>query len=349
MDKLKREIGMKRNKLALCILSLCVAGVASADTDFLGGNLLSASAWSDGLPVGQVATINTNGYYNNVNQVSGWLAGSTATFGGGATFTLRVDFAVYQSVLVTVNDATINCSDDFFVQAGNVVLNEGSVTTATDDWEANNNQGRITVNGGTHSSGTNTGHNVGAQKVGCRIDFLGGTVTAGNFRFNAGSTNSVGGSAILASAGPTTTFSSAKGVIDIASDWTGSWEVGSFGAGEWETRLTDANNGFLLDGATIDATSFTNNFAVSGDGTTLSIAAVPPVEVGDISIATLPDGDIEISWNGADGYTYALEYKNDLTDSNWLVYTNVAGIGTITVTVDGIEPETFYQVTGEKN
>ena len=159
------------------------------------------------------------------------------------------------------------------------------------------------------------------------------------------------GSAVLSSAGTGTTFSDATGEIDIASDWTGSWVVGSFSADDWKTALTDSANGFLLDGVAINAAIFADHFIVSVDGSTLTMVAMEPEAIGDISITTLPSGDVEISWNGVAGHSYAVEYKNNLIiEPDWMVYTNnVTGTGTITVTVDGTEPETFYQVTGERD
>ena len=240
-------------------------------THFSGGNLLDANNWSRGLPAYQVATINSNGYYDGVNQANPWISGSKVTIGGGATLTLNEDLSVFACLTCTVNDATINCVDDVFVDNGILILNAGSVTTANDDWEANDHSGRITVNGGTHSSGPDTDHNVGAQRVGTGIDFRGGTVTAGNFRFQSGSVSSVGGSAILASAGLGTTFSDMEGLVNFISDWVGSWEVGSFVVGDWEAALTNGGN-FTLDGSLIDADRFATEFIVSDDGTTLSYA-----------------------------------------------------------------------------
>ncbi|MCK4565328.1 MAG: hypothetical protein KAU94_11725, partial [Verrucomicrobia bacterium] len=327
-------------------------------TDFLGGDLKTSTNWTIGLP-GDIVTNGTIYVDGNDgagdNQQHAWLYGSTTTIGSNATLTMTLDWASRGAVLVTVNDATINCGDDFFVESSTVVLNAGSTTTAIDDWEANNGAGRITVNGGTHSSGTGTGNNVGAQgnstKIGCGIDFRGGTVTAGNFRFQAYSVSSVGGSAILASAGSSTTFSDMTGLVDFIPGWTGSWEVGSFAPGDWETALTNTVNGFKVDGVAIDAASFADNFIVSVDGTTLTMEALDPEEIGDISITTLPGGDVEVSWNGVAGHSYAVEYKNNLViDPSWTVYTNnVTGIGLITVAVDATEPATFYQVTVERD
>ena len=307
---------MKKLVMLVCVLCLCAAGVANASTTFLGGDLLNAANWDKGLPAGQEAAISVDGYYGtNITNSNAWLNGSTATIDGGATLTLNVDFSASGAVLVTVNDATINCTDDFFVQNSNVVLNAGSVVTCADDWEANDDSGRITVNGGSHASGTGTGNNVGAQgsstKIGCGIDFRGSTVTAGNFRFQINSTSSVGGSAILMSHSPSTTFSDMSGEIDIRSDWTGYWEVGSFGDGDWQAALTGGGN-FTLDGAVIDATSFAANFVVSDNGTTLSflnrVATSPDPANGEAMVEVdLADRTVagELSWTAPVAYTGA--------------------------------------------
>jgi len=276
---------VKMKNLVMLVLCLCVAGAVNADTVFVGtggvvpGNLLDAGNWSNGLPAaGNDGSVNVSGFYTGLNNPDFPFGTATVTFGGGAVLSLANDTALKGGTWI-VNNATLNCTDDLFAE-GNLILNAGSVTTATDDWEANNVGGRITVNGGTHSSGTGTGHNVGAQsKAGIGIDFLGGTVTAGNFRFQSSSVSSVGGSAVLASAGAGTTFSDDTGIIDFLSGWTGSWTVGSFGVGEWATRLIDTANGFRLDGAVIDAGTFAANFAVSGDGTTLTMVPEPATMV----------------------------------------------------------------------
>jgi len=250
---------------------------SSTNTYFTGEgvntNLNDAANWSDGLPAGKVAVINSNGFYHGFNQTTEWLSGSTVTVGGGAVLNLHADLAVKNTVSFTVNNATIHCDDDFFCDGGNVILDAGSVTTCNDDWEANDHAGRITVNGGTHSSGPDSGMYVGAQgkadRIGCGIDFRGGTVIAGEFRFQLNSVSSVGGSAILTSAAPTTTFSDYSGNINFLSGWTGYWEVGSFSPGNWKTVLTSGGN-ITLDGTAIDSVRFDNSFRVSFDGTTLT-------------------------------------------------------------------------------
>jgi len=249
----------------------------SETTYFTGGDLRNTINWTGGLPAGRVAIINNNGYYNGVAQNTPWISGSMVTVGVGAVLgPLQADLSVYGGTLI-VNDATINCVDDFFCDGGNVVLNEGSVTTCNDDWEANDHAGRITVNGGTHSSGPDSGMYVGAQggsaRIGCGIDFRGGTVIAGDFRFQLNSSSSIGGGAVLTSASPTTAITDYSGNINFISGWTGYWEVGSFSPGNWKTVLTSGGN-ITLDGTPIDADIFATYFIVSDDGTTL-IGAIP--------------------------------------------------------------------------
>ncbi len=320
----------RKSLVGLFTLCLCAAGWVGADTVFLGGDLRTAENWSNGLPsngtTGQDATINVDGYTAGFTQANPWIAGSTAIVGGGATLLFTNDVAVYGGVMI-VNDATIIAEDDVFAQNGTLILNEGSSASCSDDFESNNEQGRIVINGGTHSSGPGTGHNFGAQggatKTGCGIDFRGGTSTAGNFRFQDYSVSSVGGSAVLASAGASTTFSDAKGAIDILPDWTGSWTVGSFSGDDWKTKVTDSANGFTLDGAAIDATVFDANFSVTPDGTTLSIPA---------AIANMPYfvADPVVKADGSYGDDYAL-----LTQTLAGSATNAAGGTMIYTKVDG--------------
>ena len=276
------------------LLILCVAGFLSADTNFYGGDVGVASNWDNGIP----ATDN-DGFINIDGELNGtvygqryvWMVGATVTVGNGATLTCDPDVSAYQGTLI-VNDATIDCVDDFFCDYATIILNAGSVTTCTDDWESNDSAGKIIVNGGTHQSGMGTGNNVGAQgnssKVGCGIDFLGGTVTAGNFRFQNYSTSSVGGTAVL-NTHPGGTFSDASGDINILLTWSGSWTVDSFTTGSWESLVTNASNGFTLNGEAIDTTTFASAFVVSADGKTLNLvpkwAHNPTPETGTTEVA----------------------------------------------------------------
>lgn len=245
-------------------------------TTFLGGNMRDGANWNYGLPDAQVpGLMPVSGSASGFEHYTGWLgAGALVTVNNGATLNVTNDFATSAANWIITN-ATVNCYDDFFVQKATVTLNADSVTTAIDDWEAQEYAGRIIVNGGTHASGTGTDNNVGAQgdsgRIGCGIDFRGGTVTAGNFRFQTNSVSSVSGSAILASHGATTTFSDARGTINFVKGWTGSWTVGSFSGDDWANIVTASGNGFRLEGAVINAAVFSARFIVAESGTKLML------------------------------------------------------------------------------
>ncbi len=330
---------------------LIVVPAPSGGTTFLGNYLTAATNWSNGLPSSQnPGTIPVDGFYNSLNQATVWMDTSNAviTVDSGAVLTLDQDFAGSLGIW-TVNDATINCIDDFFVEGGDVTLNEGSATTAVDDWETNNKAGRLTVNGGVHSSGPDTGNYVGAQggvtKVGCGIDFRGGIVTAGDFRFQDYSVSSVGGSAVLASASDATAFVKAVGVIDMLSGWTGSWTVGSFGAGDWEALVTDSGNGFQFDGEAIDATVFAEKFRVSEDGKTLTMIVAAPVT---LSLSAPAGGNMGLSWVGDDGVTYLIQTNLDLTASaSWGTWMTTNSDGAITIDLPTTADRNFYRVISE--
>jgi len=261
---------MKTSKLVLSILlGLYAAGDATADTSFLGGELKTAASWSDGLPAGQTATIDVDGYIDpRMGFGDTWLSGSTVTIGGGCTLSLDAvgnsDWASAGAVLVTVNDATINCSDDFLITNSAVVFNAGSTTSCNDLWQTRDSA-RVTINGGTHVSNNVFGARQGASGGGVAI--LGGTVTAGSYSFEANTVNSIGGGAVLQS-GSAATALAMNGSMDFLSNWTGSWEVGSFVDGDWESALT--GGGYTLDGVPINASIFAGAFVVTDD-TTLSL------------------------------------------------------------------------------
>ena len=248
-------------------------------TYFTGGDLLTAGNWTAGLPAGRVAVINSNGYAT-MNQINPWISGSTATVDVGAVLSLSEDLSAYGGTII-VNDGTITCLDDVFCDNGNMIFNAGSAVSSVDDWEANDHSGRITVNGGTHSSGTATDKNVGAQRLGTGIDFRGGTVSAGNFRFQVNSVSSIGGSAILNSAAATTTFSDYAGDINFISGWTGYWEVATFSGSDWKNLVTSGAN-ITLDGTPIDNGRFDATFMVLSNGTILKAMIPEPVVFGGL-------------------------------------------------------------------
>ena len=251
--------------------SLLLTGVASGETTFLGGNLRSASSWTNGLPAGQHATITNNGSYTGQNQDSRWISGSTVSIGGDATLTLGNDLSVFEAEVAMYSGA-INCSDDFFAQRGSITIYDG-VVTANDQYTANANQGRITIFGGTHSSGSASNDYFGASGSssdrGCRVDMLGGEITAGGYRFMEFTINNLGGDAVLRSASAATDLEM-SGSMEIATDWIGSWTVRAFSGDDWEDELT--GGGWTLGGEAINSVVFAENFEVSSNGQTLSLA-----------------------------------------------------------------------------
>ena len=265
---------MKNLMIILALVLFSTVSLFAADTTFNGGDLFTAGNWTAGLPAGQTGIASVDGSGTG-NQVHPWISGGTLTVNGGATLTLGEDLSAYNGTLIVTN-ATITCADDVFCDNGTMIFDAGSAVSSVDDWEANDHNGRIIVNGGTHSSGTATDKNVGAQRLGTGIDFRGGTVSAGNFRFQADSDSSIGGSAVLASASSTTTFSDYAGDINFISGWIGSWEVATFSGSDWKNLVTSGAN-ITLDGTAIDSARFDSKFTVSGDGTTLNLVPEPVV------------------------------------------------------------------------
>ncbi len=310
-------------------------------------NLLNAANWSEGLPSGNARTegvIAIDGSYTGVTQLHPWISGATVVVSNNAVLTLAYDLSVKDATMI-VNDATLIIADDIYIEGGTLIFNAGSASSCTDDLRATKFGGKIIINGGTHSSGPDPDHSVGASAT-CGMELLGGTITAGSFSFAAGSTNSVGGSAVLASAGSSTTFVDAEGAIDLAPDWTGSWTIGSFVAGDWKTIVTNTANGFTLEGTAIDGASFDVGFAVSPDGTTLTrvFTKIP----AELSIAPVSGGtEIEISWFGEPLLVYEVQTNSNLIISEgWQPFMiNIDGEGeTITVTNMIGPDQTFYRV-----
>ncbi|MBN2161349.1 MAG: PEP-CTERM sorting domain-containing protein [Pontiellaceae bacterium] len=259
---------MNKGRWTCVVAGLCLATVAGADTIYTGGaggDMRNAASWNNGLPgAGNNGLVNTDAAMSSINQNDTWMAGATVTIEGGATVAIGEDTPVNGGGTLIVNNATLTVGDDVFASGGTIILNNGSAVTANDDFEATT--GIITINGGIHSSGAAVGNNVGAQTG--SINILGGQITAGTFRFQSGSTSSVGGGATLLSASSATALDM-SGSLDILSGWSGSWEVGTFSGEDWKTEVT--GGGWTLNGAAIDGALFDSTFTVSGDGTTLSI------------------------------------------------------------------------------
>ena len=113
----------------------------------------------------------------------------------------------------------------------------------------------------------------GALSGGAIVNFLGGTVDATELETFSGATINIGGAATLTGA----TILDNLGLIDIATDWTGSLTIAGL---NWETAMVgDAN--WAYNGSAIDATVFANNFVVTGS----TLSAVP--EPGSLALLGL--------------------------------------------------------------
>lgn len=258
--------------LTVCASASWIGTDALAATNFTGAvdtNLLNAANWDNGLPgAGNDGTVNLDASYAGLNQFNNFTNGGTVTAGGDATLTLANDLAINSSTAVLiVNNATVNATDDMFIQTGTLILNAGSVTSAADDYEANASTGTLIVNGGTHTTVDSFGTQGVATVV---IDLNGGSISAARMRFAGGNT-SVGGDATLT----TGSLYELGGTVNIETGWTGSWTVTGHSGSSWETILTNVANGFKYNGDTIDAASFATNFEVINSGQTLQLVPEP--------------------------------------------------------------------------
>ncbi len=254
--------------LAYLVVAANFASAATIFTAAIDNNLLNAANWDNGLPgPGNDGTVSINAGYTGLNQGADFTNGGVVTVDSGATLSLANDLAISGGTLI-VNDATINASDDIFVQ-GNLTLNAGSVTTAIDDWEVNVAAGVVTINGGTHSAGDF----FGTQAAAGTLNILGGKVIAGQSRFSSNSFVTIGGDATFMITGSHFT-STTPGGLDFLSSWTGSFTAGSLsGAGSsWEAALIAE---YTFDGSPITQAIFDQNFVVSSDGLTLSRVPEP--------------------------------------------------------------------------
>jgi hypothetical protein len=92
----------------------------------------------------------------------------------------------------------------------------------------------------------------------------------------------------------------ATGIINIFSDWSGSWTWGTYSGDNWKTIVTAGagDNGFRLDGEIIDAETFNANFQVTNDGKTLSLikrkAHSPNTKMDQVDVPR--DGAV-LSWS----------------------------------------------------
>lgn len=254
--------------------SLC--GQANAATVFsaaVDADITNVANWDNGLPSPtNPGTISANGTGANGNQGFPVFGGGTSvTVGSGFTLAFPQDASlgnlagggpVVPAALIV--NGTVTTGDDIFPHTGSITFNAGSAGQATDDFEAQGQGGlgTLTINGGTHTAGDR----FGSQPSTLKFNFLGGSVTADMLRLDG--TTDIGGDATATVNG----IVSLGGAVNVLPTWTGSLTAASFTGSEWETAAT---GGWTLDGAAIDAGSFSSNFLVSGGGSTLSLTAVP--------------------------------------------------------------------------
>ncbi|MGD9419931.1 MAG: Ig-like domain-containing protein [Verrucomicrobiota bacterium JB025] len=254
--------------ILLSAATLMAAANVQADTiNFLGGNLATASNWDGGVKpgAGDVGTINVDGTLNIGNTLGGWINGDPELIvDNGATITCSGDWGHTLVLSSTVNDGTIIAGDDIFANSSLMIFNTGSTASAADDYEANGG-GTLTINGGTHTAGDTFG-----AQTNSTLNLTGGTITAGQFRVAATGTITLDGTAILSGDGDTSLL---EGTVAISSTWTGSWTISTLTGTDWETVATSGT--WTLDGTTIDATVFAENFEVTNGGTTLSPVSPP--------------------------------------------------------------------------
>lgn len=257
--------------LTSALLSLGAAEAATTFTAAVDTDILNAANWDNGLPgVGNDGFINIDAGYSGLSQTGNITNGGTVTVGNGATLTCNLDLAINSSTAVLViNDATLNATDDIFVQAGTLILNAGSVSSAVDDWQVNAAAGHAIINGGMHTAGDLFGTQ--SSTGGNLLEIFGGSINAARFDFSLNSTTTIAGNSVLSGG----SVIDAAGVINFNNAWSGSWTVTTFTGSDWETLVTNGSNGFQLNGVAVDSTIFANNFSVSGDGTTLTLVPEP--------------------------------------------------------------------------
>lgn len=266
---------MSAKKIGGVLMVALVCFSAQADTVFNGGALGTASDWSNNTPgPGNPGTVDVNGALGNAAQNGLLFSGATVTVGSGATLTAGIDFPAAGGNQWLFTNSTVNLGDDFFSGPSFFTLNAGSSVNAVDDFQAQDNGGNITINGGTHTAGDGFGSQAGTST----LDFLGGSVVVGRFQFNVGVT--IGGTAVATAT--SAIAADVDGTVNVLSGWSGWLRADSFTGSTWRDAVLAGT--WTLDGAPIDGTLFDANFFVSTDGKTLSLTALPdPLiqQVGD--------------------------------------------------------------------
>ncbi|YCM42033.1 hypothetical protein V2O64_12045 [Verrucomicrobiaceae bacterium 227] len=241
-------------------------------TSLVGGDLLTAGSWTNGLPVSPVeGTVAVDGSLDDGNAgLADWHFTMTA-----GTITAGQDWNFTGASNLRIRGGTLDVTGDILASdASAMVFSGGTIGWGGDFEPAGTPGGTIKV-----SDGSFTGNRFGNIEGGT-VTLSGGMITATSYDFSAGATT-LGGETTLT--GASGTF----GSLDIERDWSGSFTVTGFSANRWETEFTSGN--ITLAGDVLDATGFTKNFSVSADGQILTFNSVTELLEGDIAIAA--------SWN----------------------------------------------------
>ncbi|MGD9418692.1 MAG: M60 family peptidase N-terminal accessory domain-containing protein [Verrucomicrobiota bacterium JB025] len=257
-----------RNTILTAPLAALLLNPAHALTEFTGGDLLDAANWTDGLPAGQQALMLENGYYSGQSWTSDWLLDSVVNIKRVRTYDFADDLIISPGADVTADAGTFNVTRHFLVNGGAIRFKNGTVTCAG-SYEVADGGGTLTIFAGTHTCGSAFGARASTTTTNNnRAEMLGGSITAGTFRFGANSINRLGGNAVLQSASAASGIIM-DGTIDVDDNWSGSWTMDGFSTGDWPNLV--AQGGWSVGGEPVTAANFGDYFEESGGGTTLTL------------------------------------------------------------------------------
>jgi len=247
--------------------------VDTPPTSLIGGDLLVATSWSDGLPVSPgEGTISVDGTLNDDGETG--LADWNFTMTDGI-ITVGQDWHFTAASNIRLRGGTLNVAGNILSGDESVMAFSGGTVTWGGDFEPSGLPGgTITI-----SEGSFTGNHFG-NSAGGNLSVSGGEITATTIGLSEGTTT-IGGSATLT--GNNATF----GSLDIEGVWSGSFTVTAFSGSSWETQFTSGQ--ITLAGEMLDAADFAGKFSVSGNGQILTFNPSTDFSGGNIVVAE--------SWN----------------------------------------------------
>lgn len=243
------------------------------ETDFLGGDMLVAGNWSNGLPLNPpVGTVATDGIFNDNAGVADWLF----SLAGGA-IAVSQDWHFTGNSGVSMSAGTLDVVGDILAgDESTLSFSKGVVSWGGSFEPAGTPGGKIAISGGTFT-GTSTGTTSFGNVAGGTVSVSGGSVTSSIFNFAEGVGTTIRGGAVLS--GESATF----GALDILRGWSGSFTLTSFSGTDWETQFTTGN--ITVSGEVLDAAGFAQNFVVTDGGQRLSFNPATNLIGGDINSA----------------------------------------------------------------